>query len=310
MIRSLMYLTASRPDIQFLICLCARDQANPKESYLIAVNGYFRGKVPQISLYDRDLVSKGIVNYISLPLYIQLAIIFAKPLEESAFKRLIVELGGVRGEIGITTFRNAIRAHYLPHSKATTRAGGPTSFGTTSSKKGHTLSSVVDMVEGTKNHSFDPIFVGSNPSVLVDKTKSVGDGLKTAHTDSDVPKDTSVPHPPSLRLAQIQELIVQVHLLQSQKKELEQQKAAAKAEAESLKAKPSYPDINQLTALLVTSLKPELAKLLASYNLASCLPTKLKELPSKVTKLSEEIKELKQHVKDIELELREDEKVM
>ncbi|GKC06661.1 retrovirus-related pol polyprotein from transposon TNT 1-94 [Tanacetum coccineum] len=37
MIRSLMYLTVTRPDIQFSTCLCARYQANPKESYLIAV---------------------------------------------------------------------------------------------------------------------------------------------------------------------------------------------------------------------------------------------------------------------------------
>ncbi|GKF41678.1 hypothetical protein Tco_0125020 [Tanacetum coccineum] len=40
------------------------------------------------------------------------------------------------------------------------------------------------MDEGTKNYSFDHIFVGSNLSVLVDKTKSAGDGLKTAHIDS------------------------------------------------------------------------------------------------------------------------------
>ncbi|GJS94906.1 hypothetical protein Tco_0801874 [Tanacetum coccineum] len=84
---------------------------------------------------------------------------------------------------------------------------------------------------------------------------------------------------------------------------MEHQKAAAKAEAASLKAKPSYPDINQLTTLLVTSLKPEIPKLLASHDFASCLPTELKELPSKVTELSVEIKELKQYVKDIELEL-------
>ncbi|GKD58173.1 hypothetical protein Tco_1295682 [Tanacetum coccineum] len=211
------------------------------------------------------------------------------------------------------------------------------------------------MVEGTKNHSFDHTFAGSNPSVLVDKTKSAGDGLKTAHTASgaskkskadeiskkikmedlsdllkdtrsafftpdspidepiivsdeskeeevenaeqppatsqDVPKDTSVPHPPSPRLAQIQELMAQDHLLQSQKKELEHQKAAAEAEAASLKAKPSYPDINQLTTLLVTSLKPELTKLLASYDFASCLPTELKELPSKVTELISSVQE-------------------
>ncbi|GJU86853.1 hypothetical protein Tco_1294399 [Tanacetum coccineum] len=42
MIRSLMYLSASRPDIQFSTCLCARYQANIKESHLIAVNRIFR----------------------------------------------------------------------------------------------------------------------------------------------------------------------------------------------------------------------------------------------------------------------------
>ncbi|GJT87445.1 retrovirus-related pol polyprotein from transposon TNT 1-94 [Tanacetum coccineum] len=42
MIGSLMYLTTSRPDIQFSTCLCARYQANPKESHLIAVKWIFR----------------------------------------------------------------------------------------------------------------------------------------------------------------------------------------------------------------------------------------------------------------------------
>ncbi|GKB47436.1 hypothetical protein Tco_0898189 [Tanacetum coccineum] len=37
-----MYLTASRPDIQFSTCLCARYQVNPKESYLVAVKRIFR----------------------------------------------------------------------------------------------------------------------------------------------------------------------------------------------------------------------------------------------------------------------------
>ncbi|GJU55421.1 retrovirus-related pol polyprotein from transposon TNT 1-94 [Tanacetum coccineum] len=54
---------------------------------------------------------------------------------------------------------------------------------------------------------------------------------------------------------------------------------------------------------MVTSLKPELSKLLASYDFASCLPTELKKLPSKITGLSGEIKELKQHIKDMEIEL-------
>ncbi|GJX63308.1 hypothetical protein Tco_0296208 [Tanacetum coccineum] len=42
MIGSLMYLTASRPDIQFSTCLYARYQVNPKESHLIAVKRIFR----------------------------------------------------------------------------------------------------------------------------------------------------------------------------------------------------------------------------------------------------------------------------
>ncbi|GMI79777.1 hypothetical protein HRI_001647000 [Hibiscus trionum] len=42
MIGSLLYLTASRPDILFSVCLCARFQASPKESHLIAVKRIFR----------------------------------------------------------------------------------------------------------------------------------------------------------------------------------------------------------------------------------------------------------------------------
>ncbi|GJT06342.1 hypothetical protein Tco_0840804 [Tanacetum coccineum] len=41
MIGSLMYLIASKPDIQFSTCLCARYQANPKESHLIVVKRIF-----------------------------------------------------------------------------------------------------------------------------------------------------------------------------------------------------------------------------------------------------------------------------
>ncbi|GJV54996.1 hypothetical protein Tco_1456001 [Tanacetum coccineum] len=85
--------------------------------------------------------------------------------------------------------------------------------------------------------------------------------------------------------------------------ELEQQKAKAKAKVASLKARPSYLDINQLTDLLVTSLKPEFSKLLVSHDFSSCLPNTLKELPSKFTELSREIKELKKHVQDMEIEL-------
>ena len=37
MIGSLLYLTASRPDISYSVGVCARYQANPKESHMIAL---------------------------------------------------------------------------------------------------------------------------------------------------------------------------------------------------------------------------------------------------------------------------------
>jgi hypothetical protein len=42
MIGSLLYLTASRPDIMFAVCVCARFQSDPKESHLIAVKRIIR----------------------------------------------------------------------------------------------------------------------------------------------------------------------------------------------------------------------------------------------------------------------------
>ncbi|GJU35175.1 retrovirus-related pol polyprotein from transposon TNT 1-94 [Tanacetum coccineum] len=42
MIGSLLYLTASRPDIMFSVCLCARFQENPKTTHLESVKHIFR----------------------------------------------------------------------------------------------------------------------------------------------------------------------------------------------------------------------------------------------------------------------------
>ncbi|GJV05372.1 hypothetical protein Tco_1338941 [Tanacetum coccineum] len=251
--------------------------------------------------------------------------------------------------------------HVVPemHKEELQEAGGSTSLGATSEDRAHPqLSSGCDastdsiaeadpgkyasnnslppqqgMDKGTKYYAPGHIFAGTNPSVFVDQTTSVGDGLKTAHTNlgtneesrsdelskkikledlsdlikdtrsafftpdspqdepiivsdkseevetkkdedtHDVLEDTSVPHPPSPKSTQIQELMAQ----------------------------PSYPDINHLTELLVTSLKPELSKLLASHDFASSIPSELKELPSKITTLAGEIQELKRHVQVAEL---------
>ncbi|GJX25306.1 retrovirus-related pol polyprotein from transposon TNT 1-94 [Tanacetum coccineum] len=177
MIGSLMYLTTSRPNIQFSTCLCARYQANPKESHLIVVKRIFRkstlgacqllrgmlmcwsakkqqsvamssaraeyvdvagccanilwmkilhSRTKHIDIryhFIRDHILKGDIELHFIHTQYQLVDIFTKPLDEPTFKRLIVKLensriwastpsGGVKGEIGLTTFRNAIGAHY------------------------------------------------------------------------------------------------------------------------------------------------------------------------------------------------------
>ena len=58
MIGSLLYLTASRPDIMFSVCMCARFQASPKETHLIAVKRILRylKHTPSIGLwYPKEL---------------------------------------------------------------------------------------------------------------------------------------------------------------------------------------------------------------------------------------------------------------
>ena len=42
LVDNLLYLTASRPDIMFCVCLCARFQFCPKESHLIAIKRIIR----------------------------------------------------------------------------------------------------------------------------------------------------------------------------------------------------------------------------------------------------------------------------
>ena len=53
MIGSLLYLTTSRPDIMFSVCMCARFQANPKEAHLVAVKRIlmYLKHTPSISLW-------------------------------------------------------------------------------------------------------------------------------------------------------------------------------------------------------------------------------------------------------------------
>ncbi|GKA43562.1 hypothetical protein Tco_0736286 [Tanacetum coccineum] len=71
-------------------------------------------------LWIKNHILKEDIELHFIPTQYQLVDIFTKPLDEPTFKRLIVELGGIREEIVITTFRNALRAHYLPHLRGKT----------------------------------------------------------------------------------------------------------------------------------------------------------------------------------------------
>ncbi|GKC91581.1 hypothetical protein Tco_1152230 [Tanacetum coccineum] len=57
MVGTLMYLTASRPDLTFVICMCARYQAKPTKKHLHAVKkifNYLRGTVNRGLWYLKD----------------------------------------------------------------------------------------------------------------------------------------------------------------------------------------------------------------------------------------------------------------
>ncbi|KAJ9547394.1 hypothetical protein OSB04_019937, partial [Centaurea solstitialis] len=65
MIGSLMYLTASRPDIMFVVCVCARYQVRPKESHLHPVKRifkYLKGQ-PRLGLWYPNDSSFDLVAY-------------------------------------------------------------------------------------------------------------------------------------------------------------------------------------------------------------------------------------------------------
>nr|GEU85634.1 hypothetical protein [Tanacetum cinerariifolium] len=124
MIRSLMYLTATRPDIQFSTLLYVRYQSNLKESHLTTVKRIFRccqilgGKLVCWSAKKEqsvamssaqaeyvaaagccasimDHILKGDIELHIIPTEYQLADIFTKPLDEPTFTRLKAELSMV-----------------------------------------------------------------------------------------------------------------------------------------------------------------------------------------------------------------------
>ncbi|GKE46952.1 hypothetical protein Tco_1478210, partial [Tanacetum coccineum] len=148
----------------------------------------------------------------------------------------------------------------------------------------------------------------TNPSVLVDQTKSTGDGLKTAHTDSGTNEESRADDiSKKIKLDDLSHVLKDTRSAfftpDSSQDEPIIVSDESEEEKEVSKDKDTHASSYDLTNLLVTSLKPVFSKLLASHDFTSCLPNVLKELPSKFTKLSREIKETKKNVQDMEIEL-------
>ncbi|GJV95422.1 hypothetical protein Tco_1546999 [Tanacetum coccineum] len=91
---------------------------------------------------------------------------------------------------------------------------------------------------------------------------------------------------------------------------LKKEKAAAEAEAAFLSAQPSYPNVQQLTELMVNSLKPELLKLLTDHNFSAFIPTELKEVSSKISNINRAVGGLKKYVEELKFEIAYELKVL
>ncbi|GJV91545.1 retrovirus-related pol polyprotein from transposon TNT 1-94 [Tanacetum coccineum] len=111
MVGSLMYLTASRPDLVFAVCMCARYQASPTKKHLEALKRvfrYLRGTINWGLWYPKDTamaltayadadhadqVEKGVVELYFVTTDYQLAYIFTKALPRERFEFLLPRLG-------------------------------------------------------------------------------------------------------------------------------------------------------------------------------------------------------------------------
>nr|GEY27663.1 hypothetical protein [Tanacetum cinerariifolium] len=105
-----------RPDIQFSTCLCAKYQANPKESHVITVKRIFRKSTSgAYQLLGGKLIEAFTKSPNQYKEYLFKFWYTAKALKNSKLW-FSTPTRGILGEVGVNTFRNSIGAHYLSHS--------------------------------------------------------------------------------------------------------------------------------------------------------------------------------------------------
>ncbi|GJS80186.1 hypothetical protein Tco_0730067 [Tanacetum coccineum] len=202
----------------------------------------------------------------------------------------------------------ATKASYISHSESASGNDASADFTTEADPEIFDPNDYVPHQQGpdevSKYYTPDHTFAGTNPSILVYTTKSMGDGSQTVHSISSIKVDTRTAfrddehqdNEPFIAPEESSEENVERNK-DTHKLEQDKQKAATKIA--TLKAQSVFPNINQLTEHLVSSMKPEFSKLLSSYDFSSSISTELKELPTKIIALSGGVNEVNKHIKDL-----------
>ncbi|GJR55552.1 retrovirus-related pol polyprotein from transposon TNT 1-94 [Tanacetum coccineum] len=157
--------------------------------------------------------------------------------------------------------------------------------------------------EGTQNYLFAHIIAGTNLNILVDKTQSAVDGSDDVHKEIKL-EDL-------LKLVKdVDDTTMELDFLEDDQPfmvlsdEEEQVHAEPNAESKDTSVPPPQSPksikiqelTNQLTKLLVNSLKLELSKLLTDHEFRISIPTELKELPSKIININREMEEFQSSI--------------
>ncbi|GJX96491.1 hypothetical protein Tco_0352289 [Tanacetum coccineum] len=158
------------------------------------------------------------------------------------------------------------------------------------------------MNEGTKNTSYDYLFIGTDPHVLADKTHSVSEGLETVLTQPITGKGASfiarqVKEDEAPRIIKLEDLAKLVSSVQLSFKDLD-----SPEDDPIIVVDDSDEDEESDKVHATTNAETEDASVPKSSS-PSSLPIELKELPSKFNELAEEVKGLKKQVHDLEIEL-------
>nr|GEV66562.1 retrovirus-related Pol polyprotein from transposon TNT 1-94 [Tanacetum cinerariifolium] len=191
------------------------------------------------------------------------------------------------------------------------------------------LSALIDFIpqqqgmdEGTKNTSFDHIYVGTNPYVLAYQTKSVSKGLETAltqpttkkgasstaiHDDKEEPSST-------IKLEDLAKLVPNIQLsfkdMDSPKDDpiivVDDSYEDEKDKEHTTNVETEDTSVPKSSSPMSSQIQELTNQILSVHDFSSSLPTKLKDLPSKINKLTEEIKGLKTQVHKLEFELPKD----